>query len=91
MFLEIDEVAVPHAIVAKLRSGDREAITSASEELRGVQLYMHALSADLKDYDVLTLRELSELGVVEFVTVGDFGAGRCAFEPKVKAVEGSEL
>lgn len=91
MFLEIDEVAIPHALVARLRAKDPEAIEAAAKELTGLTVYMHALSADPEDYDVLTLRELKELGVVEAVTIGEHGEGKCAFDEERQPMSAKTL
>lgn len=66
MLLEIDQVALPAALLQRLRAKDAAAIAEAGRLLDGVELYVHALSAEPGD-EVVGLRELESIGVVACV------------------------
>ena len=69
MFMEIDQVAVDQHIWESIKAGDEAARKLLREQLVGMNLYMHKLSADSPPYTVISLRELQEERVVEAVTI----------------------
>ena len=69
MFMEIHTVAVLEDVWNRVKRGDEAAIEQLKDELNGIEIYMHALSADAPPYTWVTLKELNEANIVEAVVL----------------------
>lgn len=67
MFMECDEVAVVEEVWNRVKAGDNTAVEQLKDELDGLVLYMHALSAVSPPHAWVSIRELNQAGIVQLV------------------------
>jgi hypothetical protein len=68
--LEIDDVIVPQSLLEMARGGHGAARDAIAARVNDVVLYMHIATCQ-DDDAVVSLRELSKLGVVKSVRIGE--------------------
>ena len=65
--MEIDEVVVDSALLARARGGDTSAVAAIRSAVDGLVLYSHCLAG--VPGDVVTIKELEGLGVLGHITL----------------------
>jgi hypothetical protein len=71
MFMECDEIAVEIELWKAASGGDREAKAKLRGQLKGITLYVHALSLPAGSYETVTAREVcAVLGDNLTLTIG---------------------